>query len=258
MARLAIAAVASVSAGPPCGGLYLNPPSRGGLCDGVTTMPSACPRAPRSLFAAKIASETAGVGVKASAESTRTSTPLATSTSRAVSWAGADSACGSRPMNSSTGIALRCPVLADRLRRGGDVRLVEGAVEAGPAVAGRTEHDPLVGVGGIGHDVVVGADDLVDIDEILGLRRLSGALVCHTGSLADAGERVDRWMPAGRAKVAGCRSGRGRSARYPAPIVSLCGILCYRLVIGARSGGVACGSSSPVRRVYSDSPPSSR
>src|SRR5450759_5121997 len=33
--------VASVSAGPPFGGLYLKPPSRGGLCDGVTTMPSA-------------------------------------------------------------------------------------------------------------------------------------------------------------------------------------------------------------------------
>ncbi len=30
-----------VSAGPPLGGLYLKPPSRGGLCDGVTTIPSA-------------------------------------------------------------------------------------------------------------------------------------------------------------------------------------------------------------------------
>ena len=37
-------AVTSVSAGPPCGGLYLKPPSSGGLCDGVTTMPSASPR----------------------------------------------------------------------------------------------------------------------------------------------------------------------------------------------------------------------
>ena len=39
----AITDVASVSAGPPCGGLYLKPPSAGGLCDGVTTMPSARP-----------------------------------------------------------------------------------------------------------------------------------------------------------------------------------------------------------------------
>ena len=33
--------VTSVSAGPPWGGLYFTPPSWGGLCDGVTTMPSA-------------------------------------------------------------------------------------------------------------------------------------------------------------------------------------------------------------------------
>ena len=32
-----------VSAGPPSGGLYLKPPSSGGLCDGVTTIPSARP-----------------------------------------------------------------------------------------------------------------------------------------------------------------------------------------------------------------------
>ena len=31
----------SVSAGPPLGGLYLKPPSSGGLCEGVMTMPSA-------------------------------------------------------------------------------------------------------------------------------------------------------------------------------------------------------------------------
>ena len=38
--------VTSVSAGPPLGGLYLKPPSSGGLCDGVMTMPSArCSRA---------------------------------------------------------------------------------------------------------------------------------------------------------------------------------------------------------------------
>ena len=32
-----------VSAGPPLGGLYLKPPSAGGLCDGVITIPSASP-----------------------------------------------------------------------------------------------------------------------------------------------------------------------------------------------------------------------
>ena len=64
LARAAMTLVASVSAGPPWGGLYLKPPSPGGLCDGVTTMPSASP-APvvRPPLARMIACETAGVGV---------------------------------------------------------------------------------------------------------------------------------------------------------------------------------------------------
>ena len=40
-ARSCTQPVTSVSAGPPLGGLYLKPPSSGGLCDGVMTMPSA-------------------------------------------------------------------------------------------------------------------------------------------------------------------------------------------------------------------------
>ena len=89
----------SVSAGPPLGGLYLKPPSSGGLCDGVTTMPSARPPdLPR--LAPRIACEIAGVGVKPSSLSTRTSTPFATSTSSAVRQAGSLSAWVSRPMNS--------------------------------------------------------------------------------------------------------------------------------------------------------------
>ena len=41
MARSSIQPVAAASAGPPFGRLYLKPPSWGGLCDGVITMPSA-------------------------------------------------------------------------------------------------------------------------------------------------------------------------------------------------------------------------
>ena len=63
--------VASESAGPPWGGLYLKPPSAGGLWDGVTTIPSASPPFPplvepvetRAPLARRIACETAGVGV---------------------------------------------------------------------------------------------------------------------------------------------------------------------------------------------------
>ena len=91
----------SVSAGPPLGGLYLKPPSSGGLCDGVTTIPSAS-RRQLSLgrFAVMIAWESAGVGVKPSKASTRTSTPFATRTPSAVRVAGSDSAWVSRPRNS--------------------------------------------------------------------------------------------------------------------------------------------------------------
>ena len=63
LARAAMTEVASVSAGPPWGGLYLKPPSDGGLCDGVTTMPSASPDGSCPRLARRIAWETAGVGV---------------------------------------------------------------------------------------------------------------------------------------------------------------------------------------------------
>ena len=53
--------VTSVSAGPPLGGLYLKPPSSGGLCDGVTTIPSARRRQLSfGRLATRIACETAG------------------------------------------------------------------------------------------------------------------------------------------------------------------------------------------------------
>jgi hypothetical protein len=42
--------------------LYLNPPSSGGVCDGVITMPSASPEVRPRLWV-PIACDTAGVGV---------------------------------------------------------------------------------------------------------------------------------------------------------------------------------------------------
>ena len=70
LARLAIQPVASEPAGPPVGGLYLKPPSRGGLWLGVTTIPSARPgpevRTPSGVpapLATRMEWETAGVGV---------------------------------------------------------------------------------------------------------------------------------------------------------------------------------------------------
>ena len=83
-ARPAICAVASESAGPPFGGLYLKPPSRGGLWLGVTTMPSARPSPSKrwvpsaARLCVRIAWETTGVGTKSLRESTRLSAPRPT------------------------------------------------------------------------------------------------------------------------------------------------------------------------------------
>ena len=62
LARAAIQLVASESAGPPCGGLYLKPPSRGGLWLGVMTMPSACGPPGFSVLWRMMARLSAGVG----------------------------------------------------------------------------------------------------------------------------------------------------------------------------------------------------
>src|SRR3954453_1073582 len=140
LARPAIHPVASVSAGPPLGGLYLKPPSRGGLCDGVTTMPSASP-VERPRLARRIAWLTAGGG--------------------GWRWGGAAAAGGVDQHGHVVGgqdlerrgpgrrrermgvaaheqravVALRRPVLADRLGGGEDVLLVERGVKALASVA---------------------------------------------------------------------------------------------------------------------------
>ena len=92
----------SVPAGPPSGGLYLNPPSGGGLCEGVTTIPSA--RGPPEALCARIARDTAGVGVYPPRASTMTRTSLAASTSSALTCAGSESACVSAPRYSGPSI----------------------------------------------------------------------------------------------------------------------------------------------------------
>ncbi len=78
-------------------------------------------------------------------------------------------------MNNGPAGALRFPVLRDGLRGGQDVRLVERGVQAGPAVPGRAERHLLVDVVRVGLDGVVRRDHLGHIDEIFGLRRLTGA-----------------------------------------------------------------------------------
>jgi len=50
LALSSIQEVMLVSAGPPFDGLYLKPPLSGGLCEGVTTMPSARPEVRPRLY----------------------------------------------------------------------------------------------------------------------------------------------------------------------------------------------------------------
>src|SRR3954452_16847525 len=99
LARSWIQPVISVPAGPPLGGLYLNPPSAGGLWDGVTTTPSARPP-DRPALCTRTARERDGVGVYPSRLSSSSRTPLAAKTSTAVAVAGSDSAWVSLARNS--------------------------------------------------------------------------------------------------------------------------------------------------------------
>ena len=156
--------VTSVSAGPPLGGLYLKPPSSGGLCDGVTTMPSAS----RSLATAVVDEDrvrddrgrrVAVGGVDPDVDAVRGQDPER-GRHRGPGQRVGVAADEQRPVG-----ALGRAVAADRLGRGGDVRLVERGVERGSAMAGRAEGDPLGGVGRVGPDLVVGADETVDVDE---------------------------------------------------------------------------------------------
>jgi len=68
---------------------------------------------------------------------------------------------------------LRGAVLHDRLRDGDDVRLVEGAVEAGPPVPGGPEHHLLRRIVGVGDRAGVGIEQRIDVDQVLGAGGLS-------------------------------------------------------------------------------------
>ena len=138
----AITPVASVSAGPPVGGLYLKPPSRGGLCDGVTTMPSARPVVlPR--LAARIAWLTAGRGRVPVAGVDQHGHVVGGEHLERGGPGRLGEGVGVPADEQRAVVPLLGPVLADGLGGGQDVRLVEGGVEAGAAVAGGAEHHLL-------------------------------------------------------------------------------------------------------------------
>jgi hypothetical protein len=49
-------------------------------------------------------------------------------------------------------------------------------------MSGGAEHDLLVGIAGVRYEVVVGADDCVDVDEIFGECRRPGEICVRTFS----------------------------------------------------------------------------
>ena len=226
LARAAITLVASESAGPPWGGLYLNPPSWGGLCEGVTTIPSASP-APvvRPWLARRIAWLTAGVGREAVAVVDQHRDVVGDQHLQRRGPGGLGQGVGVATDEQRAVVALLLAVVADRLRGRGDVHLVEGGGERGAAVAARAEGDLLGDVVGIGLEVEVGRHEVGDVHQVLGAGGLSGSLVGGHGPIlavmpwvgktpVETGPRVR----AGRA--GGCRFGQG-SVRQSGEVAAL-------------------------------------
>ena len=173
----------SVPAGPPSGGLYLNPPSGGGLCDGVTTIPSARGPVPVALCA-RIARDTAGVGVYPPRASTMTTDLVGREHLQRADLRrlGQRVRVGAQVQRAVDPLAG--PVLADRLGGGQDVVLVERRRERGSAMPRRAERHPLHRIAGIGMHRVVGGDQLRDVYQVFSGSGLPGARVCHAAILA--------------------------------------------------------------------------
>ena len=79
--------------------------------------------------------------------------------------------------------ALGGAVFDDRRGDGDDVRLVELGVQRGAAVARSAERDALSDVGRVGDDVVVGGDDIVDVDEVF-WKGTCASSIMHRDSVA--------------------------------------------------------------------------
>ena len=172
-----IQVVVAVSAGPPEGGSYLNPPDSGGLCDGVITMPSARPvRRPRLYAQDGLRYDGGGrepvVGVHHDVH------PVGGEDLERGHARGLGERVRVPSQEQRAVDVVRLPVQADRLRHGHDMGLVEREGEGGAAMARRPEGDALPGDRGIRPLHVVRRHELRDVHE---LRRRGGG----------AGERID-------------------------------------------------------------------
>src|SRR5665647_3351339 len=141
LAASAITFVASVSAGPPLGGLYLNPPSLGGLCDRR-----------RGCVAIPVVDEHGHV---IGYEDLERGHPV---------WFGQP--MGVTPQEQWAVVALCPAVVADRLGGRQDVRFVERVPQAAASVSGGAEGHALVGIRGVRRARVIGRDKVGDIYEV--------------------------------------------------------------------------------------------
>ncbi len=226
LARCAITDVASVSAGPPCGGLYLKPPSVGGLCEGVTTMPSASPEVLPAVGAQDRVRDRRRRGV-----------PVAVvDQHRHVVGRQHLDRGGPGRLREPVGVAaeeqravvpLLLAVVADRLGGREDVRLVERRTQRGAAMAAGAEGHLLVHVVGVGDARVVGRHQVGDVDQVPGLGGLTRTLIGHADIMLRTPDVVrvpapvvDRVRP--ERVVAGCTGLAGSprltaSAARPSP-----------------------------------------
>ena len=181
LARAAITAVASVSAGPPWGGLYLKPPSPGGLCDG---------RDDDAVGEAACPSCRAAVGPDDRVRDGRRRRVGVGRVDEHRDVVGDQHLDRGRPrrLREAVGVAaeeqravvpLLLAVVADRLRGRGDVLLVERRPQAAPAVTAGAERDLLVDVVGVRLEGVVRRHQVRDVDEVGRLGEGSCARVGH-------------------------------------------------------------------------------
>jgi hypothetical protein len=147
--------------------LYLNPPSSGGLCDGVTTMPSA--RGPSvSRLWVRIAWEMSVVAVDHDLDAV----PGEHLDDRVQRRGG--QRVGVTAEEERAVDALLGAVPADGCGDRDDVVLVERPLQRRAAVPGRAERDALRRIGRVGTLVVVRAEQRIHVDEDRRIRQLPG------------------------------------------------------------------------------------
>ena len=134
LARVSIHLVAVVSAGPPLGGLYLKPPSSGGLWLGVMTMPSAGVLAARGVVFEDGVGEDGGGGV-AELVVDEDGDVVGREDFEGGGEGGLGEGVGVLGEEEGAGGVLGGAVLDDGLGDGEDVRVVEAVVQRAASMA---------------------------------------------------------------------------------------------------------------------------